>query len=102
MPEANTNDRNSHGSRVDEFRTAKLRRGSRMSAQDRRQQDVSGQVCAVRNNRASHSNSPPRPYFGAISKSEPCCPAVLALSWHPARAAAITIDFENLLALPPQ
>jgi hypothetical protein len=28
MPEPNTGDRNSHGSRVDEFRTAKLRRGS--------------------------------------------------------------------------
>src|ERR1700751_1154731 len=31
MPEPNTNDRNSHGSRVDEFRTAKLRRGCRTS-----------------------------------------------------------------------
>src|SRR6516165_12414831 len=28
MPEPNTGDRNSHGFRVDEFRTAKLRRGS--------------------------------------------------------------------------
>jgi hypothetical protein len=28
MPEPNTSDRNSHGSRVDEFQTAKLRRGS--------------------------------------------------------------------------
>jgi hypothetical protein len=28
MPEPNTGDQNSHGSRVDEFRTAKLRRGS--------------------------------------------------------------------------
>jgi hypothetical protein len=28
MPEPNTGDRTSHGSRVDEFRTAKLRRGS--------------------------------------------------------------------------
>src|SRR5215467_7258298 len=28
MPEPNTGDRNSHFSRVDEFRTAKLRRGS--------------------------------------------------------------------------
>src|SRR6516164_11564083 len=28
MPEPNTGDRNSHGSRVEEFRTAKLRRGS--------------------------------------------------------------------------
>jgi len=28
MPEPNTGDRNSHGSRADEFRTAKLRRGS--------------------------------------------------------------------------
>ena len=28
MPEPNTGDRPSHGSRVDEFRTAKLRRGS--------------------------------------------------------------------------
>jgi hypothetical protein len=34
MPEPNTGDRNSHGSRVDEFRTAKLRRGSRTSVQD--------------------------------------------------------------------
>jgi hypothetical protein len=28
MPEPNTGNRNSHGSRVEEFRTAKLRRGS--------------------------------------------------------------------------
>jgi hypothetical protein len=28
MPEPNTSDRNSHGSRVHEFQTAKLRRGS--------------------------------------------------------------------------
>jgi hypothetical protein len=34
MPEPNTGDRNSHGSRVDEFRTAKLRRGSPTSVQD--------------------------------------------------------------------
>jgi hypothetical protein len=34
MAEPNTDDRNSHGSRVDEFRTAKLRRGSRTSVQD--------------------------------------------------------------------
>ena len=34
MSELNTGDRNSHGSRVDEFRTAKLRRGSRTSVQD--------------------------------------------------------------------
>ena len=33
MPEPNTGDRNSHGSRVEEFRTAKLRRG-RTSVQD--------------------------------------------------------------------
>jgi len=35
MPESNTGDRNSHGSRVEEFRTAKLRRGSQMSVQDK-------------------------------------------------------------------
>ena len=35
MPEPNTGDRNSHGSRVEEFRTAKLRRGSQMSVQDK-------------------------------------------------------------------
>jgi hypothetical protein len=34
MPEPNTGDRNSHGSRVDEFRTAKLRRGSPRSVED--------------------------------------------------------------------
>jgi hypothetical protein len=35
MPEPDTGDRNSHGSRVDEFRTGKLRRGSRTSVQDK-------------------------------------------------------------------
>jgi hypothetical protein len=34
MPEPNIGDRNSYGSCVDEFRTAKLRRGSRTFAQD--------------------------------------------------------------------
>jgi len=33
-PEPNTGDRNSHGSRVDEFRTAKLRRGSPEPVED--------------------------------------------------------------------
>jgi len=35
MPEPNTSDRNSHGSRVDEFQTAKLRAVLRTSAHDR-------------------------------------------------------------------
>jgi hypothetical protein len=34
MPEPNIGDRNSYGSRVHEFRTAKLRRGSRTFAHD--------------------------------------------------------------------
>ena len=55
MPEPNTGDRNSHGSRVDEFRTAKLRRGSPdvcprpgCGEDDRRLLRFSNGFCSVR------------------------------------------------------